>query len=52
MSIIGVKNLLGILGAAIFRRPGLTAAARKRGDTESLGEPINVPCFLPPKEDL
>ncbi len=29
---IGVKNLLGMLGIGTLRRPGLTAAARRRGD--------------------
>jgi hypothetical protein len=50
-SIIGVKNLFGILGIGIFRRPGLTAAARKRGEGFLLSGGANTepetfrPCF-------
>lgn len=42
-SIIGVKNLEGILGAEIFSSPGLVAAALNLGDWLLLGPEIMGP---------
>lgn len=48
VSIIGVKNLEGILGAETFSKPGFTAAALSLGDYCLVGALITGPeLFLP-----